>query len=331
MSITIGMAGKGGTGKTTLAGLTVKYLISKRMTPVLAVDADSNANLNEVLGVEFEATLSEAREEMKKGGLPGMTKDILIEMRANEALVESDDFDLIVMGRPEGPGCYCAANTVLTSVLEKLLENYPYLVIDNEAGMEHLSRLTTKKLDVFFVVSDASRRGLTAAARIWELVDELKIEVGEKYLVLNQVRGEPAPRLMEEIKTLGLNLAGVIPEGRRHLRPGPGRPADHQPGRRQPGRVRRFRHLRPDPQPRRLTRGRDKATRQDSGGFCKKSPVSSPGRALTRRHGRGPAGPGGFYPAAEEGGCLPQNRGPGQRQPDPDYFGPQNDQGPPGP
>ena len=133
-------------------------------------------------------------------------------MRANEALVEADDYDLIVMGRPEGPGCYCAANTVLATVLEKLLDNYPYLVIDNEAGMEHLSRLTTKKIDVFYVVSDASRRGLTAAARIWQLVDELKIQVGAKHLILNQVRGEVAPELMSEIEKQGLSLAGVIPE-----------------------------------------------------------------------------------------------------------------------
>jgi CO dehydrogenase maturation factor len=214
MGITIGMAGKGGTGKTTLAGMTIQYLASTGRVPILAVDADSNANLNEVLGLEYDATLSQAREEMKaKGGQVGITKDVLIEMRANEALVEADDFDLIVMGRPEGPGCYCAANTVLSTVLEKLLENYPYLVIDNEAGMEHLSRLTTKKLDVFYVVSDASRRGLTAAARIWNLVDELKIQVGEKHLILNQVRnGEVGPELMAEINRMKLNLAGVVPE-----------------------------------------------------------------------------------------------------------------------
>ena len=213
MAVTIGLAGKGGTGKTTLAGLTVKYLVEKGKTPILAVDADSNANLNEVLGLKFDHTLSEAREEMKKGaGMVNMTKDVLIEMRANEALVEADDYDLIVMGRPEGPGCYCAANTVLAGVLEKLLNNYPYLVIDNEAGMEHLSRLTAKKLDVFYVVSDASRRGLTAAIRIWELVDELKIQVGRKHLILNQVRGEVAPSLLAEIESAGLHLAGVIPE-----------------------------------------------------------------------------------------------------------------------
>lgn len=213
MGMTIGMAGKGGTGKTTLAGLMVKYLLSTNRTPILAVDADSNANLNEVLGLQFEATLSDAREEMKRsGGQVSITKDMLIEMRANQALVEAEGYDLIVMGRPEGPGCYCAANTVLSAVLEKLLDNYPYLVVDNEAGMEHLSRLTTKKIDVMYVVSDASRRGLTAALRIWDLVEELKIQVGAKYLVLNQVRGEVAPELLAEVEKAGVNLAGTIPE-----------------------------------------------------------------------------------------------------------------------
>jgi len=212
MAMTIGVAGKGGVGKTTLAGLAVKYLVANGRFPVLAVDADSNSNLNEVLGLELRNTLGDAREEMKKGGLPGMTKDILIEMRANEALVEADHYDLIAMGRPEGSGCYCAANTVLATVVEKLVANYPYLVIDNEAGMEHISRLTTKEVDIFYVVSDASRRGLTAAHRIWNLMDELNMSVGVKYLVLNQVKGELSRELVAEIEKLGMNLAGIIPE-----------------------------------------------------------------------------------------------------------------------
>lgn len=213
MSLIIGMAGKGGTGKTTVAGLAVKYLVATGRKPVLAVDADSNANLADVLGMEYEHTLSEAREEMKAGaGNVSITKDVLIEMRTQEAIVEGDDIDLVVMGKPEGSGCYCAANAILQAVLEKTLKNYPYQVIDNEAGMEHISRLTSKYMDVFYVVSDASRRGLTAALRIWQLVDELKITVPHKYLILNRVRGEVTPDVMDIITREKMDLAGVIPD-----------------------------------------------------------------------------------------------------------------------
>ena len=173
MSKTIALAGKGGTGKTTLAGLLIKYLVEKGMTPVLAVDADANSNLNEVLGLEVEETLGQAREEMKGGVSAGMTKDVFMEMKIQEAVVEADGFDLIVMGRPEGSGCYCAANTLLTQFLDKLLGNYRYAVVDNEAGMEHISRLTTGNVDVLIVVSDATRRGIQAASRILKLTEEL--------------------------------------------------------------------------------------------------------------------------------------------------------------
>jgi len=213
MSLIIGMAGKGGTGKTTLAGLACQYLVKTGRRPVLAVDADSNANLGDVLGMPWQSTLSEAREEMKGGaGDFSITKDVLIEMRTQEAIVEGDDIDLVVMGQPEGAGCYCAANSVLAAVLEKALKNYPYQVIDNEAGMEHISRLTARYMDVFFVVSDASRRGLTAATRIWKLVDELKITVKHKYLILNRVRGEVPKEVLEVIEAEKMNLAGVIPD-----------------------------------------------------------------------------------------------------------------------
>ena len=213
MSIIVGMAGKGGTGKTTLAGLAARYLVSTGRRPVLAVDADANANLGDVLGMKYETTLSDAREEMKTGaGDVSITKDVLIEMRTQEAIVEGDDIDLVVMGKPEGAGCYCAANAVLSAVLEKALKNYPYQVIDNEAGMEHISRLTSRYMDVFFVVSDASRRGLTAALRIWHLVDELKITVPHKYLILNRVRGEVPKEVMDIIEAEKMNLAGVIPD-----------------------------------------------------------------------------------------------------------------------
>jgi len=152
MPFSIALAGKGGTGKTTVAGLLIKYLIKTGKTPVLAVDADSNANLNEVCGLEVTDTLGNAREEMKKGIVPsGMTKDIFMDMKLQQAVVEDDGFDLVVMGQPEGQGCYCAANTLLTGFLEKLTGNYPYIVMDNEAGMEHISRLTTSNVDVLSV------------------------------------------------------------------------------------------------------------------------------------------------------------------------------------
>ncbi len=213
MTLIIGMAGKGGTGKTTLAGLTCQYLAQTGRRPVLAIDADANANLGDVLGMEYETTLSEAREEMKGGaGDVSITKNVLMELRTQEAIVEGDDIDLVVMGKPEGAGCYCAANSILAGVLEKALKNYPYQVIDNEAGMEHISRLTSRYMDVFYVVSDASRRGLIAAQRIWALVEELKITVKNKYLILNRVRGEVTPEVMDIIAKENMNLAGIIPD-----------------------------------------------------------------------------------------------------------------------
>ncbi len=213
MSFTIALAGKGGTGKTTLAGLAVKYFVRHDKTPVLAVDADANANFNEVLGVNVDETLGDAREQMKKGRVPsGMTKDIFISMKLEEAVVEADGFDLIVMGQPEGPGCYCAANSLLTGFLEKLTNNYPYIVMDNEAGMEHISRLTTKNVDILLIVSDTSRRGLTAAARINTLAKALNIGVEKSFLVINQAKGEDVSKLMDFIKEDGLELLGTVPE-----------------------------------------------------------------------------------------------------------------------
>jgi CO dehydrogenase maturation factor len=213
MSFTLALAGKGGTGKTTLAGLLVKYLIRHNKTPILAVDADANANFNEVLGVPVRETLGEAREQMKKGAVPsGMTKDVFMSMKLEEAVVEADGFDLIVMGQPEGPGCYCAANSLLSGFLEKLTHNYPYIVMDNEAGMEHISRLTTSNVDILLIVSDTSRRGLTAAARIHALAKELNIGVGKSYLSINQAKGEDVASLLEFVKGDGLELLGTIPE-----------------------------------------------------------------------------------------------------------------------
>ncbi len=212
MPFSIALAGKGGTGKTTLAGFLIKYLIMKGKTPVLAVDADSNANLNEVLGLEVADTLGNAREEMKKGVVPGgMTKDIFMSMKLEQAVIEQEGFDLIVMGRPEGAGCYCAANTLLSGFLERLENNYPYRVIDNEAGMEHISRLTTNNVDILLIVSDTSRRGIQAAARINELAKNLNIGVGKSYLVINQTKNKISDNILKLINEKGLELAGTIP------------------------------------------------------------------------------------------------------------------------
>jgi CO dehydrogenase maturation factor len=213
MPTSIALAGKGGTGKTTIAGMLIKYLVNIGKAPILAVDADSNANLNEVLGLEVFDTLGGAREDMKKGVVPsGMTKDVFMDMKLQQAIIESDGYDLVVMGQPEGPGCYCAANTLLTGFLDKLIGNYPYIVMDNEAGMEHISRLTTSNVDVLLIVADTSRRGLQAALRIEELAKGLNIGINRSCLIINQIREEPSDKVLEMINAAGLELGGTVPE-----------------------------------------------------------------------------------------------------------------------
>jgi CO dehydrogenase maturation factor len=212
MTYSIALAGKGGTGKTTVAGMLVRYLVQREKTPVLAVDADANANLNEVLGLTLRATLGEAREEMKKGVAAGMTKDVFMQMKIQEAVVEAEGFDLIVMGRPEGTGCYCAANSLLTQYLDKLMVNYASIVIDNEAGMEHLSRMTTNNIDALLVVSDPTKRGLQAAARILELTRELKLNIGRSFLLVNQAKDSQVSSIESFIKGYNMDLLGVIPD-----------------------------------------------------------------------------------------------------------------------
>ncbi len=212
MTYSIALAGKGGTGKTTVAGMLVRYLVQRGRTPVLAVDADANANLNEVLGLTLRATLGEAREEMKKGVAAGMTKDVFMQMKIQEAVVEAKGFDLIVMGRPEGTGCYCAANSLLTQYLDKLMVNYASIVIDNEAGMEHMSRMTTNNMDALLVVSDPTKRGLQAAARILELTRELKLNIGRNFLLVNQAKDLQVSSIESFIKGYNMDLLGVIPD-----------------------------------------------------------------------------------------------------------------------
>ncbi|CAN2040309.1 Uncharacterized ATP-binding protein MJ0685 [Candidatus Magnetomoraceae bacterium gMMP-15] len=212
MPFSIALAGKGGTGKTTIAGLLIKYLVLNGKKPILAVDADSNSNFNEVLGLEVADTIGNFREEMKKGIVPnGMTKDMFISMKLQQAVVETENFDLIVMGCPEGSGCYCAANSLLVGFLEKLTANYPYIVMDNEAGMEHISRLTTRNVDILILVSDGSTRGIQAAARINDLANNLHIGMGKSFLIINQTRAEPSEKIMKMVEESKMKLAGILP------------------------------------------------------------------------------------------------------------------------
>lgn len=211
MGYTIALGGKGGTGKTTIAGLLIRYMIEHGMEPVLAIDADANTNLNDVLGVVLNETLSDAREMMKTDVPSGMTKDIFMEMKMEHSIVEGEGFDLIAMGRPEGPGCYCAANNLLSSLIDRLVKNYDYLVVDNEAGMEHFSRLTQKDVDLLILVSDPSRRGMTAACRIAGLVRSLPIRIGQTVLVVNQLETALKMWPKDVVETFGDGRIETLP------------------------------------------------------------------------------------------------------------------------
>ena len=211
----LAMAGKGGTGKTTISALLIRYLVEKGLTPVLAVDADANENLNELVGLSVETSLGDLRERMKTETPPGMTKRDYMEMYINQAIIEAKGFDLLVMGQPEGPGCYCMANTILAQVIEGLARSYRYLIVDNEAGMEHLSRLNLRKIHTLFVVSDPSIRGIVTAARIADLTKALKVEVRNKVLVVNRVPNDLPTALEDQIQEVvqktDLLFGGCIP------------------------------------------------------------------------------------------------------------------------
>lgn len=215
MGKVIAMAGKGGTGKTTLSALIIRYLRKRGLKPILAVDADPSSNLVDALGLKVNKSLGTAREDFfeTKGNLPpGMTKETYLEMKLHEILVESPGLDLLVMGRPEGPGCYCYANNILRRHLDVLIKNYPFVVMDNEAGMEHLSRRTTQGVDYLLFLSDYSLKGIRTVGKIRELIDELKLSVKEKYLVMDRAPKDIDPGFSREVEKQGLNLLGMIPE-----------------------------------------------------------------------------------------------------------------------
>lgn len=216
----IAVAGKGGVGKTTLTGLLIQYLCESGKKPVLAVDADANANLNEVLGVGVECTLGELREEIERAGVDsryqipvGMTKQAYLEARLSDAITEEDDYDLMVMGRTQGQGCYCFVNGLVQTQIQKLQSNYPYVVVDNEAGMEHISRGLIPTMEIAILVSDCSRRGVQAAGRIAALMKELNFKPKTVGLIVNRApEGKLDAGTMEEVEKQGLTLLGVVPQ-----------------------------------------------------------------------------------------------------------------------
>ncbi len=211
MGYTIAIAGKGGTGKTTVAALIVRLLREKKLGSILAVDADPNNNLGEALGVEIKETIGAILDDISAHleKIPaGMSKDRFIEYRVSTSIAEGDGFDILAMGRPEGPGCYCYVNNLLRNITGKLIKDYDYIVIDNEAGFEHLSRRTTRACDVLVVVSDATPVGLKAAARISGLIRELNIKTKKNFLIINY-----SDKVIEQegIKKVGLDYIGNIP------------------------------------------------------------------------------------------------------------------------
>ncbi|HZD59067.1 MAG TPA: carbon monoxide dehydrogenase, partial [Anaerolineae bacterium] len=196
--------------------LVIGHLLRKGKTPVFAVDADANVNLNEQLGIEVEQTIGGMREDLKNSinanEIPaGMPKETYVEYLLQDTLVESTGFDLLVMGRPEGPGCYCYANNMLRRYIEVLSKNYPYVVIDNEAGMEHLSRRTTQKIDLLLLVTEPTPIGIMTAARIRDLAKDMEVSVEQVGLIINKVNGQLPDSLIEEAKGYSLDVLGTVP------------------------------------------------------------------------------------------------------------------------
>jgi CO dehydrogenase maturation factor len=225
MSTTIALAGKGGVGKTTIAGMVIKYLVNTQPGAVLAIDADPSSNLNMVLGLDLDWTVGDIREDMlaqvqtsltaggaAMGAMPGgATKREYLDYKIRSSLAEGDYFDLIAMGRSEGPGCYCAVNHNLREVIDSISKNYRYIVIDNEAGMEHLSRRTTRDVQHLLVVSDPTQRGIVAAERIAEFRNDLDIRIENVHLIINRLPGPMPVDLEERIKNMNIPLLGTIP------------------------------------------------------------------------------------------------------------------------
>lgn len=215
MNKVIAFAGKGGVGKTTVASLVIRSLSKKGNTPILAVDADPNSNLGETLGLEVTTTIGDIREDFMRDpqGVPsGLDKTIYLETLVEQALIEKPEFDLLVMGRQEGQGCYCMVNNILHNFTDRLTQSYRYMVVDNEAGMEHLSRRTSGRVDMLFLVTDYSLRGLRALKRISEMLDGLKLKVEDMGIVVTRAPTHLNEKFLEEVDEIGLPIVGIVPD-----------------------------------------------------------------------------------------------------------------------
>ncbi len=215
MSTVIAMAGKGGVGKTTVSALVLRYFTRHVKDPVLAIDADPNSNLGETLGLTIEKTVGDIREDFMRDpqGVPsGMDKVLYLEMLMNQVLIENQNFDLLVMGRQEGQGCYCMVNNILNRFADELETNYKYMLVDNEAGMEHLSRRTSGKVDMLLMVTDYALRGLRAVGRINAMLADLKLDVREKGLIVNRAPDQLNQAFLDEVEQIGVPLLCTIPQ-----------------------------------------------------------------------------------------------------------------------
>lgn len=215
MSFSIAVAGKGGTGKTSITSLIIRYLLKNKLVPILAIDADANANLGDSLGLEVKDTVGSiiASFNTEKINIPpGMTKEAYLEYNLNKALVEGKGLDLLTMGRGEGPDCYCYPNVLLRKFADSLAGNYTYVVMDNEAGMEHLSRRTTRNVDVLLMISNHSVKGVRTVARIRDLVSELNLVTGRQLVVINSVPDKLDAAIEDEMDKLEIEPAAIIPE-----------------------------------------------------------------------------------------------------------------------
>jgi CO dehydrogenase maturation factor len=220
MGKTIAMAGKGGVGKITVSALVTRYFAKYQDHPLLAIDADPNSNLGETLGLTIEKTVGDIRENFMKDpqGVPsGMDKILYLEMLMNQVLIEHKNFDLLVMGRQEGQGCYCMVNNILNRFADELEKNYKTLLVDNEAGMEHLSRRTSGKVDMLLMVTDYALRGLRAVGRINDMLGDLKLDVRHKGLIVNRAPETLSRAFMDEVEAIGIPILCIVPDDKNLL------------------------------------------------------------------------------------------------------------------